>query len=221
MGSFKKGLLTGCSIAPGYLPTGATFGVLAVSSGFDPFEALSASMFIFAGASQFALLSTLSCGLLWSLLIPLLLNLRHIVYGVVTVRKTKIRYPLLTAFGLTDEVFAVSQRLSDERFLWGVQLGAYLSWVTGTAIGVFGGKFWLDRGLLAPSMIFSLASLFLVLLISRIKSLEDGNFWSAIAGGSVALMFHLLGHTSWGILIASVAGPLFAVYVRSRGREVA
>jgi 4-azaleucine resistance transporter AzlC len=221
MHSFRKGLVTSCSIALGYFPAGATFGVLAVSSGFNPFEALSASVFIFAGASQFALLSTLSYGLLWSLLIPLLLNLRHVVYGVIMTRKVKIRHPLVTAFGLTDEVFVVAQEMNNERFLWGVQLGAYFSWVAGTAVGIFGGRFLFREGILTSSMVFSLAGLFLVLLIPRIKGFGDGNFWSAIAGGIVALIFHLLGYTSWGIIAASVVGPLFAVYVESRRRETA
>ena len=64
---------------------------------------------------------------------------------------------------------------------------------------------------------FSLVSLFLVLLVSRIKSLKGGDFWSAVVEGSIALVFRLLGHTSWGVLAASVTGPLFAVYVRRWG----
>ena len=202
---FKRGLVASVPIVIGYFPVAITFGISALASGFSPFEAVLASMLIFAGASQFVLVSLIN-SIPSAIFIPLFLNLRHVVYGCIISQKVRIEKPLLTAFGLTDEVFATSLNLADdERYMWGLQFGAYLSWVVGTAIGAFGGTFLLSNKMLAPSLVFSLTALFLVLLISN---LERDRFLSAIVGGTIAFIFHRMGLTSLGILLAGILSPL-------------
>ncbi len=201
---FKRGLIASVPIVIGYIPVAITFGVSAVAIGFGRVEAVLASMLIFAGASQFALISLISKSFVDAVIIPIMLNLRHVVYGCIISQRINIRKPILTAFGLTDEVFATSLNANDEKFIWGLEVCAYLSWVLGTLIGVLCGAVLLSYTGFAPSLVFSLTALFFVLLISNIK----GKMLAALVGGVTAFVFHYFGYTSMGILIAGLVTPI-------------
>ncbi|MBT2767320.1 AzlC family ABC transporter permease [Stenotrophomonas sp. ISL-67] len=107
------------------------------------------SLVVYAGASQFLLISLLTsgAGLVTAVPAVLLMNARHALYGPALVargsqRSSRLSSPWL-AFGLTDEVFATAlSRISSippqhrDHWLLGLQVGAYVAWVAGTAIGV-------------------------------------------------------------------------------------
>ena len=209
---FKKGLISSMPIVIGYFPVAVTFGINTVALGFSPLEAILSSMLIFAGASQFVLISTMGYSFTNAIIIPLLLNLRHIVYGCVISQKFRIEKPVMTAFGLTDEVFATSLNLaSDERYMWGIQLGAYLSWVVGTVIGALGGSILVSNKMLAPSLVFSLKALFFILLMAN---LEHSSILSAFVGGSIAILLHKFGYTSLGIIVAGILSPIIVMKIK-------
>lgn len=105
-------------------------------------------MLVYAGASQFLLISLLASGAgLWTALpTVLLMNARHVLYGpalqVVLGPRQRLATPWL-AFGLTDEVFATAMskmqgvpEAEREHWFLGLQLGAYAAWVGGTVMGV-------------------------------------------------------------------------------------
>jgi len=94
-----------------------------------------------------------------------------------------------------------------------LELGAYLSWVFGTAIGVFSGAVLLVNEALAPSLVFSLTALFLILLI---PNLGGYNMLSALIGGAIALLFHYFGCSSTGILLAGVLSPIAVLKIKNR-----
>ena len=140
------------------------------------------------------------------------MNLRHVVYGCIVSQRFEIRKPFVTAFGLTDEVFATSLNApNDERYIWGLEFGAYISWILGTAIGIFSGAVLLSNKILAPSLVFSLTALFLILLISNLRGYHT---LSALIGGAIALSFHYLGYTSTGILLAGVLSPMVVLKIK-------
>ncbi len=207
---FKKGLASSFPIAVGYFPIAMTFAISAMTMGFSKTETILASALIFAGASQFALIALMHRSFLNAVLIPIVLNLRHIIYGCVISQRCRIRRPFITAFGLTDEVFALSLNANDERFIWGLEVGAYLSWVLGTLVGIIGGVILLSSEIFKPSLTFSLTALFLILLIPNIRS----NALAVIIGGITALLFHLIGQTSMGILLAGILSPIAVSGVR-------
>ena len=203
---FKKGLAYSFPIVIGYLPVAVTFGVVATAVGFSKLETLMASALIFAGASQFALVSILPESFLAGIAVPVALNLRHLVYSSIISQQVRMRSPLITAFGLTDEVFATSLNSpKDERFMWGLELGAYSAWVLGTLLGVYAGSFLISYQNLYSSLVFSLTALFLVLLLPNLKGKHA---ISAVFGGMIALLFHYLGQTSAGIIAAGIVAPL-------------
>ena len=143
------GLLTSISVGVGYLPVGFSFGIAAVQSDIPPSVALLVSALVYAGASQFLLISLLVSGAgLWAA-VPsvLMMNARHMLYGPSLVPRLPIdrgRLPSpVLAFGLTDEVYATAaSRLETvpiaqrEGWLLGLQCGAYTAWLGGTALGV-------------------------------------------------------------------------------------
>ncbi len=211
---FKMGFSSSLPIALGYIPVAIAFGVSAVAMGFSPIEVVLASVLIFAGSSQFALISLLPSSPFSAVVIPLSLNLRHLVYGCIVSQRFNIRFPYLTAFGLTDEVFAsLLKAPDDERFIWGMVLGAYISWVAGSLIGALGGDALLHYQSLSSSLLFSLTSLFFILLI---LNLGEGRWLSALIGGTIALFFHFFGHAHLGILLAGVLAPIVALKVKGR-----
>jgi len=211
---FKKGLIASFPIVIGYIPVAITFGVTALALGFNEIETILMSALIFAGASQFALISLIPHSFVNAVVIPIILNLRHIVYGCIVSQRFEIRKPFITAFGLTDEVFATSLNApNNEKFIWGLELGAYLSWVLGTTIGILGGAVLLSNETLTPSLVFALTALFLVLLIPNLKGYHT---LSALIGGSIALLLHYFGYTSTGILLAGILSPIVVLKIKNR-----
>ncbi len=177
--AFLIGLRDSLSIAIGYVPVAISFGLAAVYAGLTPWMALLTSLLVYAGASQFILISLLvGGGASVSVIgIVLLMNLRHLFYGPAVLGqlgagKRRLPLPLLAA-GLTDEVFATAmarmQRQAEQgREYWyaGLQLGAYASWVGGTAIGAWFGQDWLAQSAwLAQTLGFVLPALFFALLL--------------------------------------------------------
>ncbi|NOZ59254.1 MAG: AzlC family ABC transporter permease [Euryarchaeota archaeon] len=210
----------------GYLPIALAFGISATGVGMSLLESVLFSALIFAGASQFALLSLLAAGTPPGVAstAALALNLRHILYGPLVAQRlgrAGLSSTAIIAFGLTDEVFATAlarlERVPGEaRTLWllGLEAGAYLTWVGGTLMGAAGGEALLSLSPdLAPVLSFALPALFLALLLPL---LQGGAVLAAAAGGGVALIMHLHGQTAAGILGAGAAGVLISLLRRWR-----
>lgn len=143
------GVAVSFSIALGYLPIAFSFGVAAIQAGLSPAIAMLTSLLVYAGASQFLLISLLASGAgLWAA-VPtvLLMNARHVLYGPALAVHIPSQHVCLAtpwlAFGLTDEVFATAMskmslvpQAQRDHWLLGLQMGAYAAWVGGTAVGV-------------------------------------------------------------------------------------
>jgi len=174
-----NGLFSSLSIAVGYAPIAFSFGLAAMQTGLHPVLVLASSVLVFAGASQFLLITLLAPGASLFAAIPtvLLMNARHLFYGPALLARfthpdARLASPLL-AFGLTDEVFAAAMSQLDriaptqkERWYLGLQLGAYIAWVGGTALGVVLTSSFQDPPVLVrEGLSFILPALFFVLLL--------------------------------------------------------
>ncbi|XRO76141.1 AzlC family ABC transporter permease [Methanocaldococcus sp. 10A] len=211
---FKRGLIRSFPIAIGYLPIAITFGVSAMALGFSKVEVFLISALIFAGASQFALISLLPYSVIDAVSVALILNLRHIIYSYIISQKFELKKLFITAFGLTDEVFATSiaSEEMDEKYILGLEVGSYLSWILGTLVGIFGGDILLSNKILYPSLLFSLTVLYFILLVPNLKKLG----LSAIVGGVIALVFYYFGYSSIGILVAGILSPLVVLKIKNK-----
>lgn len=216
---FFRGLLDSLSIAVGYVPVAISFGLAAVYADISPWLAVLVSILVYAGASQFILVSLVaSGGSAFSIVgIVLLMNLRHFFYGPALIGKlgsSQRRLPVFVlAAGLTDEVFATSisklaQQPAHERESWyvGLQLGAYLSWVGGTAIGAFFGHDWVQESpILQQTLGFVLPALFFALLL-EIRQIVPGY---VLAGAGIATLLSLVVLPAYGaIVVGMLVGAL-------------
>ena len=216
--AFFQGLKTSLPIMAGYLPVGFAFGVAAEGAQVETAYALFTSLFIYAGASQFALVGLLKDGVpvLTAAVITIGLNIRHFLYGPgISGETAEFKFPprLLTAFGLTDEVFSVAfSRIREvsleSRFWWlfGLEVGAYSCWACSTVAGSIGGKTLLNyNSFLGQALSFALPALFFSLLLSM---LDKGRRLAVFCALAVAATFHWNGHSEIGIIAAAIISPI-------------
>ncbi|WP_394059953.1 AzlC family ABC transporter permease [Alcaligenes sp. WGS1538] len=219
--AYLRGMRDSASIALGYVPVAISFGLSAVHAGLSPWLAVLVSLVVYAGASQFILISLLAAGAAYpSILgIVVVMNLRHLFYGPAllgffsgprTVRS------LWLAPGLTDEVFAasagsLSRQPPGEQESWycGLQLGAYLSWVGGTALGAFfAGDLLGQSPVLEKTLGFVLPALFFALLLEIRRSAP----MMVMAGAGLAALLAMLTLPSYlAIVVGMLAGGLMAL----------
>ena len=219
--SFSGGLVTALPIALGYFPIAFAFGVAATKAGFSGVEAFVLSLVIYAGASQFLALALLTSGapLLVAAFTLVAMNLRHVLYGPSLMKAAgehgARRFAWGWAWGLTDEVFGAALgelargRRFSERFMFGIGLGAYASWLAGTALGaIAGGGALQGYPAVEAGLGFMLPALFLALLLSILTRRAV----PVIAVAAVATVCGTLAVSpTAGILGGMVAGALAGV----------
>lgn len=179
---------TSLPVAFGYVPLGTAFGVLLAHQGYAWWWAPVMGLVIYAGSAQFLAVSLLAAGagLAESFVATLLLNLRHVFYGLTLVD----RYRRLGAartyavFALTDETFSLlagtPPDARDRRFVVGVTALNQLWWVLGCALGALVGGALPFR---TQGLEFSLTALFAVLLVEQLaKGFRPG----ALVGAGVS-----------------------------------
>lgn len=214
MKDFLRGMSRAVGIVAGFLPIAVSFGAIALQSGLSGFATLAMSIWIFAGASQFAALEAINQGLPWfSIVLTVwIINLRHIpmsfaiqkLYG----RFSRVRQ-LILCHGLVDEAFALETSESPQPFSYylGLHLACWVAWVGGTWLG---GQF----GQVVPErwLHFALPALFLCLLVNAVRGI-----WSRetvlVLGLGVALVLMTQPLGSVGILISILAIALIASFV--------
>lgn len=95
----------------GYIVLGMAFGMLLQSKGYNWIYALLMSAFIYAGSMQFVTIQLLtsSASLIYTAIMTLLINARHLVYGlsmIHTFEKMGKLKPYMI-FSLTDETYSL------------------------------------------------------------------------------------------------------------------
>ncbi len=219
--AYWRGLRDSASIALGYIPVAISFGLAAVHAGLSPWLAVLVSLVVYAGASQFILISLLAAGAAYPCIlgIVVVMNRRHLFYGPALLGffsgSPSVRCVWL-APGLTDEVFAasagsLSRQPAREQASWycGLQLGAYLSWVGGTALGAFfAGDLLGQSPVLEKTLGFVLPALFFALLLEIRRSAPA----LVMAGAGLAALAAMLVLPSYVAIIAGMlAGGLMAL----------
>ncbi len=216
--SFRTGLAMSIPLVLGYFPIAFSFGVAATRAGLSTAEALLFSVVIFAGAAQFLALALVAGGapLIISALTLIVMNLRHVMYGPTLMEKAgtnaSTRYAWLWGWCLTDEVFATTlgalargTRFS-ERFVGGVGIGAYLSWIAGTGLGAVTGEGALDAfPIVDAGLSFMLPALFLALLLSILNRTQ---LPAVVVAVGATIVGTLAFSPTLGIIAGMVVGAL-------------
>lgn len=137
-------------VMTGYLFLGFGFGILMYQNHFGFLWSVAMSLFIYAGSMQYVGVSLLTggAGLLTTALTTLLVNARHLFYGISMVDAYKgagKRKPYLI-FALTDETYSlVSQAqppegISRHSYCFWISFLDQCYWVAGTALGALAGS---------------------------------------------------------------------------------
>lgn len=217
--SFATGLVTALPIALGYFPIAFSFGVAATRAGLTGVEAFGLSLIIYAGAAQFLALALITGGapVLVAAFTLVAMNVRHVLYGPVLIKRVgpaaRTRHAWAWAYGLTDEVFGAAlgalargRVAFSEPFMFGLGIGAYSAWLSGTALGAYAGGGALENWpVLDAALGFMLPALFLALLLSILSKAQ----LPVIAVAAVVTVSGTLAVSgTTGILAGMVAGAL-------------
>jgi len=167
-------------VLTGFLVLGMTYGVLMATKGYSVIWSVLMSAIAFCGSMQFVAITLLTVAFnpVEAFVLSLLVNARHLFYGISMLEKYKglgkIRYFLI--YVLCDETFSISSSVEPpegvhrREFYLFISLLDYLYWVFGTFLGgVLGAVISFDTS----GMDFALTALFVVLFLEQMKRREN------------------------------------------------
>lgn len=146
--ALKSALVDTIPVMTGYIFLGIGFGILLKTNGYGIWWAFAMSLFIYAGSLQYVGIEMLSTGapLLTVALTSLMVNARHLFYGISMIDKYKDvgrKKPYLI-FALTDETYSlVCKKEKSETsvgYYFLVSLFDHIYWVSGSVIGAILGS---------------------------------------------------------------------------------
>ncbi len=196
----------------GYVAIGIPFGLMLVKAGYPWWLSPIMSVVMYAGAGQYIAIGLFAAGapLPAMAVTMLMVNIRHIVYGLSLIQqfKTVGKWKPYLVFSLTDETYAlltgvkVPEGLDPGRFYGSIALMDQLYWIVGSVIGALAGT-------LIPfsfkGVDFALTALFAVLLIDQIRRTRDAI--PAVIGAACALVA-LVVVGPGRMLLAALAGAI-------------
>ena len=222
--SRRRLLLDSLGIIASGIGFGLVYGLAARSAGFSPIEAGAMSIFVFAGAAQFAAVGYVLGGFSWAgiALLTAFLNARHLLYSAslapyVADRPRWVR--AIMAYLLTDEAFALSiahwrriGRTDLWGYWWAAVVGDWIPWNVATIIGVTIGGAIVDPAQWGLDVIFPAAMAGLAVgLVSGRRELV-----AALGGVAVAVTVSLAWDPAAGIIAGGLIGPTLGLLVRAR-----
>ena len=141
----KTVLLKTLPVMMGYIVLGIGFGILFESKGYGILWSLAMAVFIYAGSMQYVAINLITGGasLITTALTTLMVNARHLFYGISMVDKYKntgAKKPYLI-FALTDETYSLvctddyPEDCNPHKYQLAVSLLNHIYWITGCAVG--------------------------------------------------------------------------------------
>lgn len=195
-GQYKKAMRAAfphtIPVLTGFLVLGMAYGLLMEANGYGVLWSVLMSAIAFGGSVQFAMVPILVTVFdpLQAFLLSLMINARHLFYGLSMLGKYKglgkIRNFLI--YTLCDETFSIvssvepPEDVDRKRFYFFVSLFDYFYWILGTALGALVG------GMIAfntTGLDFVLTALFVVLFMEQMKNKENRPFGAIGVVGSL------------------------------------
>ena len=181
----------------GYLAIGIAFGLMLEAIGYNFIWAFFMSLTIYAGSGQYLGVSLLaaSAALGEVALMTLLINFRHLVYGLSMLEKFRgmgIR-KLYMIFSLTDETYALLASaqapvgVDSHNYYFSIAILDHCYWVVGSIIGAMLGA---ALPINTQGIDFAMTALFVVIAVDQWKSYKS--HLPALIGAGAALLFLLL-----------------------------
>ena len=184
-------------IMAGYIVLGMGFGVLLESKGYGVLWAIAMSVFIYAGSMQYVAINLITGGasLIATALMTLMVNARHLFYGISMLDKYKNtgKYKPYLIFALTDETYSlvcsgtIPEGVDRNKYYFLVSLFDQVYWVIGSVIGSVVGSV---LNFNTAGIDFSMTALFLVVFVEQWKSTKAHA--SAITGVAASVVCLLI-----------------------------
>lgn len=221
-GAFCAAFTSTLPVLMGFLVLGTAYGVLMRSKGIAILWTMLMSVIVFAGSMQYLAVAVLTSAFhpLYVLFLTLLVNARHLFYGVSMLEKYremgKIQ-PFLI-FAMCDETFSIlstaqiGPEIDRKAFYFYVSLLDYLYWVGGTLFGCVAGCL-IDFP--TKGLDFALSALFIVLFTDRFAQIKSDRL-PALIGVGASIVCLLIFGTQWFILAAM--GLILIVFLALRER---
>jgi 4-azaleucine resistance transporter AzlC len=222
---FRRGAVAILPLWFGVAPFALAYSLAARTAGLSGLETFMLSLLVCAGSAQLAFVGLVKdhAGEIAILLTVLMLNLRHVLYGLslneLLPAKTRPRRPVLAAV-ITDESYGYAVRAyldgaGSPAYLFGASLSLVVCFLCATAAGVTVGQLIPNPDRLGLNMVFPLSYLALLLPLLR-KRLD-----LLVAAVSALLAIGLSRVTNGGvtILISAVAAAGLGSAVRLRARR--
>ena len=188
----KKAFIDTLPVMTGYLVLGIGFGIILKTKGFGVLWALAMSTVIYAGSMQFVAIDLMTGGasLAVTALTTLMVNARHLFYGISMVDRYKgagKKKPYMI-YALTDETYSlVCGEESRHRYYFAVSLFDQIYWVTGSVCGSL-------LGSVIPfnteGIDFALTALFVTVFVEQ--WLSNGRHGPALAGLGASVLCLLI-----------------------------
>ncbi|MGD9559617.1 MAG: AzlC family ABC transporter permease [Oscillospiraceae bacterium] len=194
-------------VLTGYLFMGMAFGILLASKGYGALWAFFMALFIFAGSMQFVAVALMAGGFdpLSAFLLTLMVNARHIFYGIPMLERFKhygkARFYMI--FALTDETFSLMcstqppPGVDEKRFYLSIAALDHSYWVTGCTLGGLIGS---AMPVNTTGIDFVMTALFTVIFIEQWR--QKQNRTPALIGLGVSVLCRVVFGPQWFILAA-------------------
>ncbi len=204
----------------GYLSIGIVFGWMMSAIGYTPLWSTVMSLTVYAGSGQYLGVSLLDSAapLLDVAFLTLIINFRHLVYGLSMLEKFNgmgIR-KLYMIFSLTDETYALlagvqpPDGVDEKKFYFSIALLDHVYWILGSVIGAVAGSLITIN---TEGIDFAMTALFIVIAVDQWKSNKRHFPVFLGLGGTLACLL-VFGAENGQFLIPSlvilVAGLLLA-----------
>ncbi len=191
--TFKYSFLATIPVMAGYVVLGTGFGILLADKGYSYWWALLMSLIIYAGSMQYVGVGLLGSGaaLISTALMTLMVNARHLFYGISMLEKYKntgVMKPYLI-FALTDETYSLvcdaklPEGVSRKWYYFLVSVMNQSYWVFGSFLGAFLGN---TLSFNSKGIDFSMTALFVVIFVEQWES--TGNHIPALLGLSISVL---------------------------------
>lgn len=223
--AFRAALPYTLPICAGFLFLGISYGFLMRSKGFPAIYPMLMSLFIFAGSMEFVTVNLLlsSFNPLYALALSLMVNARHLFYGVSMLEKyrnTGLKKFYLI-YGMCDESFTINCTVSPAGvdkgwFMFFVTLLNHIYWVAGATLGaLLGNIIHFDT----TGIEFVMTALFVVMFMNQWNETEHHS--SALAGLGCSLLCRVVFGSESFIIPAMLLIIFYFVLARQKGEVAA
>ncbi len=219
---FRKGLYHGIPIALGYLSVSFGFGIMSVRLGLGVLDTVIISLTNLTSAGQAAGVGIIAAGggLIEMIMTQLVINLRYALMALSLSQKLdeKFNTPrrMIVAFGITDEIFAVSSVQKGKIqpiYMYGLILISAVGWTLGTFLGAAAGN--ILPQMITDAMGLLLYGMFLAIIIPPARESKSVLFVVAVAAVISVLFYYVFTFVSSGfaIIISAVGAALLGAWL--------